>query len=173
VEGAITLVGLVDGLGHGTAAADAAGVFCDYVRAHADVQVTQLLLDASTAMRGTRGAVAALLRFDLAAATASFAGVGNIELRAWGRAPFRPVSMPGVLGRPVRKVVCFTHALSTGDLFVLHSDGVSTRFDLDGERYLDAQPLADLILGRYGKDHDDASCVVVRYAPVEVRSCPT
>jgi len=118
---------------------------------------------ASQAMNRTRGAAAALLRIDAAQRVVSFAGIGNIELRSVAAQVIKPVCVPGILGRPLRKVLTFDYELSPGDLFVLFTDGISSRLQLAQFAGLEPQAMADAILEQHGKLHDDASCIVVRF----------
>ena len=75
----------------------------------------------------------------------------------------RPVCTPGIIGRPIRKVVEFSYELASGDLIAIYSDGISSRFDLKEYRTLPAQECADLILRNHGKYHDDATVLTIRY----------
>jgi serine phosphatase RsbU (regulator of sigma subunit) len=56
------------------------------------------------------------------------------------------------------------YSYNSGDTFVLYSDGISSRFNLDGkiDMTLPPQTMADAILEQYGKTVDDATVVVVR-----------
>ncbi|MEI6179979.1 MAG: stage II sporulation protein E, partial [Chloroflexales bacterium] len=56
------------------------------------------------------------------------------------------------------------YSYNFGDTFVLYSDGVSSRLNLDAtiNLRLSPQSLAERILQLHGKDNDDATVVVVR-----------
>jgi hypothetical protein len=50
----------------------------------------------------------------------------------------------------------------------MHSDGISERFDakvLPELSFASAAAIAALLLSRYGKQHDDASCLVAKVVP--------
>jgi hypothetical protein len=113
-------------------------------------------------LAGTRGAVAALALVSFESNELSFSGIGNVEFQAVSREPIRPVSLPGIVGRRVRKTKRFDYAIHPGDFFVLHSDGISSRFDARLYRELAPQVAADRILQAHGKTTDDATCVVFR-----------
>lgn len=155
-------IALADGLGHGPKAAEAAIAFCEYVEAHASRSLEEILIGATADLSDTRGAAAALVRIGSQHRELSFAGIGNIELQAVSKIPIRPACTPGIVGRPLRKVLKFDYELSPGDLLAIYSDGISSRFRLDSYRHLDAQGTAEAILADHGKQHDDATCVVVR-----------
>ena len=56
--------------------------------------------------------------------------------------------------------------LEPGDLIVLYTDCVSDRFTLDdypGALRHAPKEVASNIVQRFGKDHDDATCIAVRY----------
>lgn len=166
IEGG-TLLCLADGLGHGIAAHAASEAACSHAREHAGMPLEALMRDLDRALRGTRGAAVSLVAFT--AHRVQFVGVGNVELRAVARAHIVPPTTPGIVGQGVRKVRIWEYPLAEGDLFVLMSDGISTRFDLGELAHLDSQPLADTLLARYHKSHDDACCVTARIASVGAR----
>ena len=56
--------------------------------------------------------------------------------------------------------------LEPGDLIILHTDGVSSRFsaaDYPSASHHSPEEVARNIIQRYGKNHDDAACIAVRY----------
>ncbi len=92
-------------------------------------------------LRGTRGAAVSIASFS--ACRLQFVGVGNVELRAVSREPIQPPTTPGIVGQGMRKVRIWEYPIVEGDLFVLMSDGISTRFDLHELAHLAAQPRRD------------------------------
>lgn len=162
ISGEVTLVAMADGLGHGPAAREAAVAFKEYVEEHAQESLEDILRGASAAISKTRGVAAALARIDQRAMTLSFAGVGNIEMHTVSRERIRPVSIPGIVGSRLRKVKQFDYNLALGDLLMLHSDGISSRLNLEDFRKLGVQEMADTIMEQHGKWHDDVTCLVIR-----------
>jgi len=163
-----TLLCLADGLGHGDAAHAAAQVACDHARAHEGEALEPLLRGMDAALSGTRGAAVSLLAIQPGARRALFAGVGNVELRAVARERIAAPTLPGIVGRGLRKVRVWDNPLAEGDVLVLFSDGISSRFDLDALvlAHLAPQALAEALLAGYNKAHDDASCMVAKLVPV-------
>ncbi len=162
-RGRTTLVALADGLGHGPHAARAAQAFCSHVEAAADRSLDAILASADGAIAGTRGVAAALLRLD-PPAHFEFAGVGNVVLRVLARKPLHPLSVAGTLGRrSARRVRCERFPVERGDLLVMHTDGVSGRYELDGLRGTPPDRVARELLERHGHPHDDATCLVVEW----------
>jgi serine/threonine protein phosphatase PrpC len=165
-RGHVTLVALADGLGHGPEAARAAEAFCSHAEAAADRPLETILTSADRAIAGTRGVAAALLRLH-PPDHFEFAGVGNIVLRVVSRKAIHPLSVAGTLGRRnARRLRCERFAVERGDLLVMHTDGVSGRYEL--ARSADEPPdrLARQLLDAHGRSHDDATCLVVRWGAV-------
>ena len=162
-RGSRTLVALADGLGHGPEAARAAQAFCSHAEAAPEGPLESILTSADHAIGATRGVAAALLRLD-PPWHFEFAGVGNVVLRVLSRKPIHPLSVAGTLGRRnARRVRCERFAVERGDLLVMHSDGVSGRYDLEPLRGEPPDRLARGLLETHGRSHDDATCLVIRW----------
>ncbi len=125
-----TIVCLADGLGHGPAAYAAAEAACRHVRENAGAPLDALMRGIDRALSGLRGAAVSLLAIDQAAARVRFVGVGNVELRAVARTPIAPPNLPGIVGQRMRTPRIWEYPLAEGDLLVLVSDGISSRFEL-------------------------------------------
>ena len=109
----------------------------------------------------------AYLLMDSASGRVSYAGIGNTAMRRFGKAETRLVSQAGVLGQNMRTPRPQTLQLEPGDLIVLYTDGVSDRFTADdypGVLRHAPKQVASNIVQRFGKDHDDAACIAVRYS---------
>ena len=159
-----TLIVVVDGLGHGPHAALAADTLCKYVEEHADEPLEMLLRGADRAVASTRGAAVMIARVDQETATLDVAGVGNVALRSWSKERIQPLPARGVLGRGLRAVRIFRYGLVAGDMFALYSDGISGSFDIDTIKHQSASAIAKNVVDVHRKSHDDATCVIVRYA---------
>jgi negative regulator of sigma-B (phosphoserine phosphatase) len=163
------LVAVIDGLGHGDAAADASEAAADVLRAQVERPPQELLELCHDELRRTRGAVMTLAWFDLEARTMAWTGVGNVEarfVRAGDSGDARhasPVVLGGVVGYNLPQVRMGSIPLEPGDSVVLATDGVRADFSVSLESGVGAQELADRVLERHGKGNDDALAVVVRY----------
>jgi serine/threonine protein phosphatase PrpC len=160
-----TLVALIDGLGAGQDAYTAAQRARVCVRQHPDLPLTDLLARCHESLRGTRGAVIMLMRVDHDRDTVSFAGVGNVGVRAFSRAPIAPLSRYGIVGYRLSNVRGYSYPYTAGDVFILYSDGIATGFTVD-EHWVrdpgtDLQQVAEQIADDFGKD-DDLTVVIVR-----------
>jgi negative regulator of sigma-B (phosphoserine phosphatase) len=163
------LVAVIDGLGHGDAAADAAEAAADVLRREVERPPQELLELCHRELRKTRGAVMTLAWFDLEAGTMTWTGVGNVEarfVRAGDREDARhdsPVVLGGVVGYTLPQVRLGTIPLEPGDAVVLATDGVTADFSVSLASGVNAQQLAERVLEKHGKGTDDALAVVVRY----------
>ena len=161
-DGARATIVVADGLGHGPAAEAAALLAIEHVRKAGTATVSDLLRGCHEALRGTRGAAVTILSIDPARGELIHAGIGNVELATLSREPIRPIALPGIVGARMRKVVESAHRVHAGDLIVVFTDGISSRLSLERYRTGEPQPIADDLLARHAKAHDDAACVVVR-----------
>ena len=163
------LIGLIDGLGHGIEAAAAAQEAARVLAASAGEQLEALFDRCHRALRGTRGAVMSLVRFDGRASALTWGGVGNVEaflLRAdRARVPGRE-SIPlrgGIVGYQLPAPRLATHPVSPGDLLVMATDGIHSSFGDSLPMPGSAQQVADALLARHARGSDDAYVVVARY----------
>ena len=163
------VVAAIDGLGHGASAAEAANLALRVVEARPDLAVDEQLRRCHDCLKGTRGAVMSLARFDDARATVTWTGVGNVEgalLRGDpGRVPKRhTLATPGgVVGCQLSGPRTSTLSLYPGDVLVFATDGVRPRLH-DAELLFDDPGLvATRALERWSHGSDDALVVVARW----------
>ncbi len=158
-------VAVVDGLGHGPPAAVVAERAKAFLADAAAPDVGRVLQRLHEHLRGTIGAVASVAFLHAATGDVLVAGVGNISVRIFGSASTRFTPDAGVVGQRVRSIRELHARVVVGDVLVMHTDGVSERFELkDYPRLLGHGP-ADItrsLVRRFGKDHDDAGCVAVK-----------
>lgn len=151
---------MIDGLGHGAPAALAAEAATRFLLASDEVfDVEALMIGLGRVLRGTRGAAATLLARSGRRIRA--VGVGNVSLRCIG-ASFPFTNTPGVVGGAMRKLRVAEIELARAARFVVHSDGVSSRFEVPE---LAPEAAVARIFEGHAQSHDDASLLVVDYAP--------
>lgn len=160
------LAAVVDGLGGGEEAARAARAAEQVIRQHPDWSLQELVQRSHVALHSTRGAVIGLLRLDTQGHKVSYVGVGNIGAQVYSRQTIKPISKNGILGFRLPALLELHYVYDPGDIFVLYSDGVSSRFALDGKIDIRQPPqrIAEQILELYGKYTDDATVVVIKTA---------
>ena len=157
---------VIDVLGHGKDAHDLAVQLQHYLVANASGDVVDMLSQLHYAYRGSRGAAVGLCVIDPEIARLRFAGVGNTVIRRFGDSETRLVSRDGIVGGTMRTPVEETLDLSTGDVVMMYTDGVRSHFDPSACARLRTDTphaMAAGVIHRFGKPHDDASCVVLRY----------
>lgn len=163
-EGDRVRIAVVDGLGHGPQAAEAAAQAIAALEARPGLDPIRGIEACHEALRGGRGAALAIALVDAAAGRLVYAGVGNVEARLvqGGRAE-RLISYRGIVGSTLPTVRAFEHRLTAPWLLVLHTDGISTRAELPGDA-VDAAPraLAESLLAAWARESDDATVVVTR-----------
>jgi anti-sigma regulatory factor (Ser/Thr protein kinase) len=155
---------LCDGLGHGTLAAAAAQAAGAAFRAAPAGGPRQVLEHLHGRLSHTRGAVAAVV--DVDGEAVRFAGLGNISGWVAGPGGRRAmVSLPGIVGHQRREIREFEYRLPPGALVVLHTDGVTDRWDLSGYPGLASHEpvlVAATLLRDAGVRRDDAAVLVAR-----------
>jgi anti-sigma regulatory factor (Ser/Thr protein kinase) len=157
---------VLDGLGHGPLAAAASTPGLESF-AQAPFDTPQIVLErVHGRLSGTRGAAGACVQRS-PQGQLSFAGVGNISGRSFGSASgTSSVGLPshnGTLGLQVRRIQQFEYE-AKGGLIVLHSDGLTARWDLDqyeGLRYRHPAVIAGVLYREHRRERDDATVVVI------------
>jgi hypothetical protein len=156
------LAAVVDGLGHGYESSVAAGRAAEVIREHADLSVEAILRRCHQELRVTRGAALGLLKVDEGGA-GEFCGIGNIEVQALhGRSP-SVFCLAGIVGHNVRVSKVMSVTMSPGDIYCLTSDGVSSRGNLKSCLPGPPETVARRIVENWGKDHDDATALVLGF----------
>ena len=158
---------VADGLGHGTGARIAARAAVDAVRKYANLSPKDLIIRMHESMRHTRGAAVGVVELNQERRTAIFSGVGNISARIFegGASSRQMVSTNGTAGAEIRTVREFTYPWPAGAAVVLHSDGLSARWDLSdypGLLTRDPGVIAGVLMRDHCRHTDDATVVVVK-----------
>ena len=131
---------IVDGLGHGSLAAVAAERALDSFAAAPGETPRALLERAHRSLSSTRGAAAAIARLT-GKSHLSYAGIGNISGYLIGSEKSQGlVSHNGTLGVTITRLQQFEYERSADSLLVMHSDGLSARWDLRKDPVLRAPP---------------------------------
>ena len=160
-----TLVAVVDGLGHGYESSVASERAIAVIRELGDLAVGPLLLRVHQELRTTRGAALGLLKID-EQGTGEFCGIGNIEVQALNGQPPSIFCLAGIVGHNMRTSKVMAVTMKPGDIYCLMSDGISTRGNLKGCLPGSPETVARRIVDHWGKDHDDATAVVVGFGEV-------
>ena len=155
---------VVDGLGHGADAADAARAAIAAFHDDQSPDARATLEHIGDKMRSTRGGAAAVVTIPDSGNVLFYCGVGNIGGRLASRGAARGlVSGNGIVGHPSRRPQLFDYPIEEDPLLILHSDGLQARWDL--ERYPGLQNrhcalIAAVLFRDYSRGRDDVTVVV-------------
>jgi len=162
------LLVLCDGLGHGPLAARASAHAVAAFRRSSAAEPTEIVRALHLAMAGTRGGALAVARIDPRERRVSYCGVGNISafiVADRGRSSL--LSAPGIVGHHLPRLRGFEADLPPGASLVMHSDGLTERWDPSAMAGLfghSSTVIAAQLLREAGVRRDDANVVVVKPA---------
>lgn len=162
-----TLIGVIDGVGHGVLANQAANVARQYVERHAESPLLDIFRGVERACSSTRGVVMALVVLNWKKSTFQYASVGNIEIKIFSQAhdKSRFIVRRGIVGKHAPPPVVTENEWHSGDMLALHSDGISTHWHWDDfMSYLNhpVQMITEEIFNAMQKNYDDATIVIVK-----------
>jgi anti-sigma regulatory factor (Ser/Thr protein kinase) len=163
-----TVAILADGLGHGIGAAEAAQEAIATVRSGCSATPGEILSHVHDALKKTRGAVAAVVEICPKQKTLTYAGVGNISaVLVRGESSKSFMSHNGTLGMNMRHIQEIGAEWNSDCVFVMHSDGLQTRWDLAAYPGLQARHpalIAGVLVRDFRRHRDDAGVVVMKGA---------
>jgi phosphoserine phosphatase RsbX len=167
------LVAAVDGLGHGSEAADAAEAATEILIRNAHEPPIDLIRRCHEGLWGSRGAAMSLASFTESTRTMSWLGVGNVDatlIRSGSGSRMVRESLilrGGVVGYRLPNLRPSVISVARGDMLVLATDGIEG-YSLDEHRTI-GPPLrvAEHILTSFARETDDALVLVARYRGVD------
>ncbi len=159
-------LGLIDVLGHGLEANEVAVTAERFLQNRGSGKPSDVLRELDTILKGTRGTAAGLAFLETATGTITYAGIGNTVARILGGTSVSLVSREGIVGGIPRTPRLVTAKLGRRDILLMYTDGVHGNFaQSDYPQVLSdmAHTIAQRVVERFGKEHDDASCIAARY----------
>ncbi|MGE5538865.1 MAG: anti-sigma regulatory factor [Gemmatimonas sp.] len=164
-EGPTVMV--ADGSGHGPMAEVAARAAVEaFLASAADGSCVRIIEDIHRALAPTRGAAVAVARVDAARRVVRYVGLGNIAGALVSGGEVRHmVSHNGTAGQIAHRIREFEYPFSSPATVILHSDGLSSRWDLSaypGLAFSHPSVIAGVLLRDWSRERDDASIVVMR-----------
>jgi phosphoserine phosphatase RsbX len=170
INSGAALFGVLDGLGHGPAAATAALTAVDALRGASAERLEVLVQLCHRVLGGTRGVAMTLARIDFQAGQLSWTGIGNVtaNLVAKTASGLQVRSSArltgGIVGYRIPDISpAQVVPIRTGDLLVIVSDGI-TEDHLDHIDFAaPAIDIADQILSKHAKETDDALVLTARH----------
>jgi anti-sigma regulatory factor (Ser/Thr protein kinase) len=165
---------LCDGLGHGPLAASAATEAVAVVLEDPAAGPAALIERVHQRIAHTRGGAIAIVevrgaeaaRAEPAGSAVRFAGLGNVAATILADGARRGMlSVPGIAGHQARAIRQFEYTAPPGAAVILHSDGISGRWDaaaLPGLNVRDPLVVAATLLAQAGTRRDDAGVLVLK-----------
>ena len=118
-------------------------------------------------MSGTRGGAVGIVQ--LCGQVARFAGLGNVAASILsGGSRKSMLSIPGIAGHQARTIRQFEYQVPPGAAVILHSDGISSRWEAAALPGIDARDpllIAAMLLAEAGIHRDDAGVLVLKTVP--------
>jgi phosphoserine phosphatase RsbX len=158
---------VIDGLGHGPAAAAASAIAIAALARHVDDPLIEVLRRCHESLRGSRGVAMSIASFNTEDAMLTWIGVGNVEGALLHRDPALPsdklLLRNGVVGSHLPILRAEKLPVRSGDILTMVTDGVTVEHlplvAMDGH----IESMADGILASACKGTDDALVLVARY----------
>jgi anti-sigma regulatory factor (Ser/Thr protein kinase) len=165
-DGAMAAMMVADGLGHGALAAVASSAAAAAFEANPFEPPAAAMTTFHRALSGSRGAAAACALLHADRGDIEYAGVGNIcgtvVTPERGRGM---VSHSGTLGSMLLRTQQFEYSWPEGSTVVMHSDGLSARWNLadyPGLEQRHCAVIAGVLYRDFGRPRDDATVLVAR-----------
>ena len=163
-EAATIHILLADGLGHGEEAAKASQLAGETFKANCHLGLPELMTAIHEAIVKTRGAAVALARFDTRKRSLTYLAVGNIEGRICTEVTSQGcATLNGTAGLTLPRLLQFTYDVPAGAVFVMHTDGLSTRWNLrdyPGLNFQSPGAIAGVLFRDFARKRDDATVLV-------------
>lgn len=157
---------MVDGLGHGLHAAEAAEEAVRIFHKYCSEPPREILARMHDALKKTRGAAGAVAEIRPLAGSLTFAGIGNISAVLLSRTNSRNIiSHAGTLGHVMGRIQEFKLDWPQDGMLIMHSDGLHTRWDLSRYPGLAARNpaiIAGVLFRDFRRERDDTSVLVVK-----------
>jgi anti-sigma regulatory factor (Ser/Thr protein kinase) len=157
---------VVDGLGHGILAAEAArDAERIFALARSD-SPTPILQSSHDSLKKTRGAAMAVSSLHLERQLVSFAGVGNIGGSIVGMEASRGMaSHNGTVGHYLQRIQEFTFPWNADSILVMHSDGLKSGWDLKRYPGIWNKPsalIAGMLYRDFSRERDDVTVLIAK-----------
>lgn len=155
---------MADGLGHGPLAAEAANEAVRVFQLSAQHAPERILHDVHSALAKTRGAAVSVAEILPEKQVLHYAGAGNISGLICTAGKTRSmVSMNGTVGHSIARVQQFTYPWLAGSALIMHSDGLSARWNVEQYPGLASRHpalLAGVLFRDFSRKRDDATILV-------------
>lgn len=155
---------VADGLGHGPMAAEASDEAVRIFHLSAQHPPERILQDVHSALVKTRGAAVSVAEVFHQKQVLNYAGAGNIVAAICTAGKTRSlVSMNGTVGHSVGRLQQFSYPWPADSALIMHSDGLSTRWNMEQYPGLASRHpalLAGVLFRDFCRKRDDATILV-------------
>lgn len=160
------LLMVVDGLGHGILASEAAREAERIFTSIRGDSITPILQDSHDALKKTRGAAMAVASVNFESRLLSFAGIGNIGSSIMTPLGSRGMaSHNGIVGHQMQRVQEFSFPWNADSILVMHSDGLKSSWDLKPYPGIwNKHPglIAGMLYRDFSRERDDVTVLVAK-----------
>ncbi len=158
---------VIDGLGHGRAAAAASKIAVAMLQQYAGDPLIELLHRCHESLRATRGVAMSLAMVNTADSVLTWVGVGNVEGALLHVEPDlrcdKLLLRNGVVGSHLPMLRAEELPIRPGDILTMVTDGVSTEHPMRVAMDANIESVADAILAGACKGNDDALVLAARF----------
>jgi phosphoserine phosphatase RsbX len=158
---------VIDGLGHGAAAAAASKIAVAILQQFAGDPLIELLHRCHDSLRATRGVAMSLAKVNTEHSVLTWIGVGNVEGALLHRKPElacdKLMLRNGVVGSHLPTLRAEELPIRPGDILTMVTDGVTTEHPMRVAMDAKIESVAEGILASARKGNDDALVLVARY----------
>jgi len=152
---------VVDGLGHGVYAAEAANEAVSIVSGSVNESATEIVTRAHDALKKTRGAAMAVTIVEHERKLVTHAGIGNIGSALVSGTVLRSlISQNGTLGAMLPRVHEYNYPLGENSSLIMCSDGLGSKLSMSGYPGLQnrhPQLIAGVLYRDFSRRRDDAT----------------
>jgi serine phosphatase RsbU (regulator of sigma subunit) len=157
---------VVDGLGHGILAAEAAQEARRIFRQSRRDSPTPILQDSHDALKKTRGAAMAVASLNFEKQVLTFSGVGNISASIVTPESSRGMaSHNGTVGHYLQRIQEFSFPWSDSSILIMHSDGLRSSWDLNSYSGIWSKHpglIAGILYRDFYRERDDVTVLVAK-----------
>lgn len=157
---------VVDGLGHGAGASEAAAEAVATFNRHSQERLIDIVARCHDALKKTRGAAMSIAAVNHERQTVTYVGVGNVSATLiTGTAARNLPSQNGTLGLVLPRVPQeYTYPFEQNTSLLMYSDGLSTKANLGSYPGLQSRHpalIAGILYRDFGRKRDDATALFV------------
>lgn len=164
------LFGVIDGLGHGEAAAAAAQQAAEVVAEIRSEPLDVVIQSCHRALTETRGVAMTLARVDFETDALSWIGIGNVAADLIAKHPTgvevrsSALLVGGIVGYRMPQILSTSQvSISPGDLLIMSSDGIAEQHLDSIDFAAQATTIAERLVGQYSRETDDALVLAARH----------